>query len=159
MWSIGAVLVVVLIVQVAFYRWLIQGGAVDIGDALPPMEVSLPHASTSLRLSDIVSGHDGCLLLVVCSPSCGICKQMRESWSVRVGALTNSLEAPVGEFWLFAGDTAGFGAFLNEHGRRRIGIASTTRFRTKRLVITGTPTVLLVDRKGILRDRIEGRVR
>jgi hypothetical protein len=125
----------------------------QVGSVLPDTRVVASDGHlTSLR-KELSSG-SGCTVLVVVSPQCSFCQQMRIWWPPVFRAWSDSVGGAVRAIWLSNFDSSSLASFyqgydLRETTKLRMTVMSDSLMH--RLGIYATPTTYLLDRQGLLR--------
>lgn len=109
-------------------------------------------------LFDLLTGEDGCDLLVIVSPSCPVSGRMRINWRYRFSAWRDSVGVDIRPIWLGSGTSDEFRAFTTGFPLEGISLTHLpvkgTGIAYESLGVIGTPTVYLVDTSG----KVEGGV-
>ncbi len=150
-----AVLVVGLAVQLVVHRRRVslsfmQGP--EFGEPLPDVWISsIDGARQDGALGGILSSLGGCSLVVILSPSCPVCEQMRDRWRIRFETWRDSVDVPVVPVWVVLDDRTGANRFVQgrDLGETLLYHAPGRQYDVERsLGVVGTPTSYLAGRRG-----------
>lgn len=125
------------------------------GDPVPELSVGTFASEGVTSLPTFLATDKGCDVLVIVSPTCPTCARMRTTWPRRFAVWADSVGHVARPVWLGSGGHDEFRRFTMGFSMPGVDFAyipiGSTGTAYRLLGVIGTPTVYLVDRKGIVR--------
>lgn len=124
------------------------------GQQLPAVGEVRTVAGATFPFAEWVNDSERCTLLVAVAANCGMCREMRTTWSDAFVPWSDSVGSAVQVAWLAAPDSTGLKEFYSievPNDIHRLVLADGDSMLRRRLGVYAMPTIYLVDAGGRLR--------